>query len=413
MVAGGTDFSGHGNASGTKPVDGDDTGPEHGTSIAAFAAGRGHGSGNKLGIIGSAPAASVLSVSTDGDETHDAQGVRWLVDHGAKVISLSFGSQKYPVFTAAVAYAEAHDVVVVAASGNGGGNGMGPPASYFGVMAVAGVDKNLASDPRSVYGSPYVGTTGPVVDYAGGTGVVGPFSDNPSTSDEMVGAALSSQGSYQYMAGTSYSAPVVAGIVALIRAKYPTMNAANVIKRLLHASQLQHPKAPVGTWTAQMGFGVPNAYAALTANVTSTCENPLGSINGKGSYGIWSAIEHKTTYKPSCTNSPSSAPSSSASSAGSAPASQVSSSPAAAASSRSSGTPAWVWIVIVVAVLLVGGLVALLLRRRGGHGGGGPGGPPPGGGGYPQGPPGGYPPRGAAAPGPPPPGWQQPGYGRR
>ena len=72
----------------------------------------------------------------------------------------------------------------------------------------------------------------------------------------------------------SLAAPVIAGMVALIRAKYPTMDAANVINRLIKTAK------PAGGATPNdhYGYGIPNVAKALTAHVASVSQNPLGSL---------------------------------------------------------------------------------------------------------------------------------------
>jgi hypothetical protein len=58
-----------------------------------------------------------------------------------------------------------------------------------------------------------------------------------------------------------------------VRAKYPDLNAANVINRLIRTAQ---DKGPAGR-DATYGFGIVDAYAAVTANVAEVRENPLGA----------------------------------------------------------------------------------------------------------------------------------------
>ncbi len=121
----GHDLSGAGSPDGLAPVSTDPE-PDHGTSMAVYIAGRGHGAGGGDGLKGSAPAARVMSVSTDigagaGTSAQLSSAVKWAVDHGAKVINLSLGGSFD--LTAAIAYAEEHDVVVVAGAGNDAGGG--------------------------------------------------------------------------------------------------------------------------------------------------------------------------------------------------------------------------------------------------------------------------------------------------
>ncbi len=271
--------------------------------MAVFIAGRGHGAGNADGLVGVAPKASIMSISSSSTVASAAQStnaIHWAVDHGAKVINMSFGGGTYPT-AADMAYAEQHDVVLVAGSGNDGGLGPESPASLRGVIAVGGVDQDLSHEPIANYGGPAkIGTTS----YTG-IAVAAPASTGQSGNPGMVQATLVSKGSYTTNYGTSNATALVSGVVALIRAKFPTMDAANVINRLIMTAH----KPTSDSYSLTTGFGIPDAYAALTANVPTVCENPLGS-EATNSFGIWQSIIDKTTYQPACSDSSSSAPSS-------------------------------------------------------------------------------------------------------
>ena len=143
VVVGGTDVSGIGSADGQTPVG---VSSEHGTMVASLAAGRGHGGSD--GVIGSAPEANVLSVSMSFQGTsipadeQIANAVRWAVDQGADVISLSLtrNTREWPVsWDKAFGYAERNDVVVVAAAGNrsAGTEVVGAPATMPATIGVA------------------------------------------------------------------------------------------------------------------------------------------------------------------------------------------------------------------------------------------------------------------------------------
>ncbi|MFJ3957738.1 S8 family peptidase [Arthrobacter sp. NPDC090010] len=280
-VAEGTDVSGAGNAEGTKSIGAK---PEHGTLVASLLAGRGHGTRPSKGpaatpgptvagagvgpdgIVGVAPEAQLLSISTwlgspnpagKTDEEQIPEAVRWAVDHGAKVINISLGSSSpdWPQsWDAAFLYAEQKDVVVVAAAGNrGGGNiQVGAPATIPGVVTVAGLDRqNTASQDSSSQGISIA--------------VAAP-------AEELEGALPG--GGYATWSGTSGAAPIVAGVAALIRSKYPDMSAKQVINRIISTAK------DVGTPGRDpfYGFGILDADKALTANVPETDVNPLGSI---------------------------------------------------------------------------------------------------------------------------------------
>jgi subtilisin family serine protease len=182
----------------------------HGTEVATLIAGQGTGTG----IVGIAPQAKILPVhalypNTDTTTAPITQGIKYAVDHGAKVINLSIGNPVEsptacdPSEQDAVAYALAHNVVVVAASGdtNRGATVATEPATCAGVLTVGAVEPNGSLWPYSTRGS-NVSVAAPG-DQMTGEGADGRHSTNAS--------------------GTSFSAPLVSGAAALIRSKYPSM----------------------------------------------------------------------------------------------------------------------------------------------------------------------------------------------
>ncbi|GAB3796548.1 hypothetical protein GCM10027605_04690 [Micromonospora zhanjiangensis] len=94
----------------------------HGTTVAGLIAGR---RDDSRGVVGLAPEAKILPVRVlDEENRYDdalivARGVRWAVDNGAQVINMSLGGTgDSPALAAALDYAFARDVVVVACTGN-------------------------------------------------------------------------------------------------------------------------------------------------------------------------------------------------------------------------------------------------------------------------------------------------------
>ena len=251
-VIGGADFSGRGAANGQRPVDGN-----HATMVASLAAGRGHGS---AGILGAAPAASVLSVSIgfgDGSDQMVADAVRWAVDNGAGVINLSFtrNTLDWPTsWDDAFLYAEQHEVVIVAAAGNRGSGTtvVGAPATMPGVLTVAGLDRQgNASLDASAQGIT-IGVSAP--------------------SEKLVGAVPG--GGYVLWDGTSGASPIVAGVAALVKAAHPGISAANVINRIIRTA------TPAGADGADpiYGYGKLDAAAAVSADIAGVTANPMGSL---------------------------------------------------------------------------------------------------------------------------------------
>ncbi|MGA8114821.1 MAG: S8 family serine peptidase [Actinocatenispora sp.] len=107
--------------------------------------------------------------------------------------------------------------------------------------------------------------------------VHGPRVSIAAPAKDIVSSAAPAQSSTGYASGvgTSASAAIVSGVVALIRARYPKLNAANVINRLVKTSDDKGPKGRDGKY----GFGVVDPVAALTAAVPFTSVNPLGDPN--------------------------------------------------------------------------------------------------------------------------------------
>ena len=258
-VIGGTDVSRLGTPDGQTPV-----GPssEHGTMVASLAAGRGQDDG--VGIIGTAPEASILTVSMSFQGTsvpadqQIAEAVTWAVDNGADVISLSLtrNTREWPVsWDEAFGYAEQNDVVVVAAAGNrsAGTEVVGAPATMPGVLTVGGVNRSGTASA----GASSQGIT---------IGVMAP-------SEDLVGA-LPGEG-YALWAGTSGATPIVSGVVALVRSADPQMDAANVINRILATARPVSPSIPDPLY----GYGLLDAEAALLADVPPVASNPLGNLD--------------------------------------------------------------------------------------------------------------------------------------
>jgi len=244
-VVDGEDFSGDGSSGGRTPVSDH---PDHGTLVASLAA----------GTIGSAPDAELISLSIGFDSDRDvAEAVIWAVDHGADVINLSLtrNSLDWPrSWDEAFLHAEQHDVVVVTAAGNRaqGSASVGAPATMPGVLVVAGLTRGGTAS----WGASSQGIT---------LGVAAP--------SEGLIAAMPGGGTRGFN-GTSGAAPVVAGVVALVRAAHPELDAANVINRILVTADDAGPAGP----DLSYGWGVLDAAAAVTAHVDTVDVNPLGTL---------------------------------------------------------------------------------------------------------------------------------------
>ncbi|MGW5482121.1 type VII secretion-associated serine protease mycosin [Streptomyces sp. NPDC004008] len=263
QVLEGKDFTGGGNAQ--KDLDG------HGTSMASLIAGHGHGPGNASGMVGLAPKAKILPLrvlETQRDPNHDATwgaAVRYAVDHGAKVINLSFANEGGKTLSdgrEAISYAEAHDVVVVASAGNEGAIAVDEPAALPGVVSVGAVDKK---------GNRWDGSnTGRGLTLmAPGVGVLA--------------ADMTRSQKYSLSTGTSDATAYVSATAALVRAKYPDLTAGQVINRLIKSASFLGHKG-LETPDEQYGYGIIRPYQAVTMDIAAGSKgNPLGQLKASSS----------------------------------------------------------------------------------------------------------------------------------
>ncbi|MFH8728526.1 type VII secretion-associated serine protease mycosin [Streptomyces termitum] len=268
----GKDFIGFGAA------EGDPAWARHGTAMAGIIAGHGHGHGDDSGVLGIAPSARVLPVRVilegkdkDRDRARKtrgtalAQGIRWAADQGADVINLSLGDDSEsahpdPGEDAAVQYALAKGVSVVASAGNGGekGDHISYPAAYPGVIAVTAVDRygtRASFSTRRWYAT----VSAPGVDVV--------IADPDRR--------------YYEGWGTSAAAAFVSGAVALVRSAHPDLTPAQV-KRLLVDTARDRPD---GGRSDAKGYGTVDPAAALEAAATLEAVDPKTATAGyRGRY---------------------------------------------------------------------------------------------------------------------------------
>lgn len=218
----------------------------HGSAMAGLIAGHGHGSGGESGVLGLAPKARLLSARTvrsgfGGAPRDLGLGITWATEHGAKVICIAAGTSPDPTVESSIAAAIKADVVVVAAVGNAPNTKeVAYPARLPGVLAVGGVDRQGNHAAVSVIGKE-VAIVAPAVDVV----------------------SADAFGGYQQGTGTSEATAIVAGAAALVRAKYPSLTAPEVVRRLTETAT---DKGPPGR-DPQYGFGVLDLVKALTADV--------------------------------------------------------------------------------------------------------------------------------------------------
>jgi len=269
-----------------------------GTAVASIIAGHGHGAGDAEGITGVAPDAQILSLQVTleyNDPLNSAAavtrrlpaaiaaGIRYAVGHGATVIALPLDPGALSAAPAgdpaaggsaaeraAVSFALAHNVLLVAPAGdNGAGTGsVNYPAAYPAVIAVGATSRNGQLTPFTSTRS-YVTLTAP------GSGTT-PDPPTPSgmTADPAAGLMVAApNGGYEPLASSDMSAALTAGVAALIRSRYPWLTVAEVTQALEHGVTAP-PGKPARSAAAGWGHGALDAAAALSSAAGIAAAHP-------------------------------------------------------------------------------------------------------------------------------------------
>src|SRR4051812_1576364 len=160
----------------------------HGTDVALVIAAN---TNNRYGIAGACPMCRIMPVRVSIDRTAQpstiAAGIRWAVDHGARIIVVSIvhTGAVDPAEQPAIDYAVAHGAVVIGSAGNDPGSERHYPAALPGAIAVAASDTSDQLYPWATHGS-WVALAAPGCEYG------------------------------SEMCGASYAPPLVAGAVGLL-----------------------------------------------------------------------------------------------------------------------------------------------------------------------------------------------------
>lgn len=190
----------------------------HGTHVSGIIGAVGD---NGTGIVGVNWTVSMMGIrylGPYGGSTAEAvDAIEYAVDNGADVINASWGSTGYSyAIRDAISYANDHDVLFVAASGNDGKNSNNQgfyPASYDlpNIVSVASTTYNDRLAGSSNYGSASVDLGAP------GEPI---YSTYPG-------------GSYAWLSGTSMASPAVAGAAALALSVNPSVGAREMKELLM------------------------------------------------------------------------------------------------------------------------------------------------------------------------------------
>jgi Subtilase family len=207
----------------------------HGTAVAGVIGARGR-------LHGAAPGARLLAIRAfsgvgQGTTFSIVAGLNWAVAQGARVINMSFTGPPDPAVARNLAAAYDTGVVLVAAAGNKGPTSAPLfPGSDPHVIAVTAIDNNDAV-PAFANRGPHIGLAAPGVDLL----------------------LLAPNGSLYVASGTSFAAPYVTGIIALMIQQRPELGAEAIRKALLATGRQLEP----GNMSGQHGVSLVDAYQAL------------------------------------------------------------------------------------------------------------------------------------------------------
>ncbi len=243
-------------ASGLKPIVGEDyttvdNDPMdfngHGTHCSGIVAAT---ADNGLGVSGVAPGALVMPVragfsimygsSECGvlESSAIANAIRYATDHGADIISMSFGGREDPVQRDAVAYAASMGVVLVAAAGNDSSSLFAYPANLPAVISVAATNLSGNRASYSNFGA-WVDVAAPGGDYTAGGMIL--------STVPRVGGAICDPSGYRALQGTSMATPYVAGVAALMLSHNPELTPAQVEQIMKRSADQANSKEYIGS----------------------------------------------------------------------------------------------------------------------------------------------------------------------
>ena len=238
---------------------------------------------NGAGVLGVNPNVQIMPLRVMNSigraySTRTAAAIYYAVQNGAKIINLSLAVPQLSVSEKrAVDYAAGKGVLVIAAAGNDGRDVKDySPASLENVITVAATDPQDRRAGFSNFGGA-IDIAAPGVDI---------LSLRARQTDFMLFAGVKGykpganfvgapENRYYRADGTSFAAPFVAGVAALILSARPTLTAAEVRRMLLQSARdIDQPGVDGNT-----GYGLLDAKAALAADPAFFVEASISGLS--------------------------------------------------------------------------------------------------------------------------------------
>ncbi len=219
----------------------------HGTAVASVTSAQ---SNNAKGLTGSSWNATYMPLGADcgGGICYVPEAVLYAAANGADILNGSFASPNYQrtMHLAMQCAMEMGTLSVVGAGNDGTNNDVNAvfPASFSETLTVGGTER---------YRDRVVFNFGSTVDvYANGRDLALAFPNQE----------------YGYQSGTSFASPLVAGIAALVKTRFPNFSAEQLREQIRYTAETIEPSNPPG-FEGLLGRGRVNAYQAVRAPIAN------------------------------------------------------------------------------------------------------------------------------------------------
>ncbi|MFD2245631.1 S8 family serine peptidase [Pontibacter ruber] len=234
----------------------------HGTGVAGAAAAASD-NGNGMSSLGFRTKFLPLKIfpSTANGSFRGYEAIVYAADKGCSIINLSWGGEGYSQYEQDIInYAVLNrDVVIVASGGNTNANLNIYPASYDNVLSVGGTDGKDVKFRDYTY-SYKIDLTAPSIN--------------------IYTTSFSGDNAYGGFNGTSAASPIVAGAAALVRSRFPHLNAQQVIERLRVTSDDIYNLPGNQPYLEMLGRGRLNVKRALMETTVKSVRNTLIRVAG-------------------------------------------------------------------------------------------------------------------------------------
>ncbi len=262
-----------------------DNDPIHGTDESIIAVHGTHTAGiasavtnNITGIAGIGWNCQIMPVKISRDDnTYQTpfgyEGIVYAADNGAHIISNSWGRRgNYSQYEQDVInYAASKGCIIVAAGGNSNTRTFYYPAAYTNVIAVAAVNEEDQKASYSTY-EKYIDISAPGGDRR--VGKAGIFSLYPTD-----------RGMYGELSGTSMAAPIVSGVIGLLKEQFPEFSNFQLSRQIiLTANNINSVNLE---YAGLIGYGRVNAFRALTEDVQEEESAKISLFKTATSDSVW------------------------------------------------------------------------------------------------------------------------------